>query len=229
MFTQGGTATDCQGRKIKVFVKARWVSDAYDSYWSNLLLSSLYCCGSLHLLPITIDQLITSVGSKISHGSTFMDIFVKCWYFKFQPPLPTKRAKRIQLVHFHCCDILKTPCPTATGSLSGWGFPFYIALFLEWSVLGWSFRHSNMKLTTSWDKYDCCRENTGAGFSWVVLATMATGVWSREGRGCTNIALCSGRMRWLPAKTLGWHLDLVVRDKVTLTTWLADNMVLVIP
>lgn len=75
MFTQGGTATDCQGRGIKVFVKARWVSDAYDSYWSNLLLSSLYCCGSLHLLPITIDQLITSVGSKISHGSTFMDIF----------------------------------------------------------------------------------------------------------------------------------------------------------
>ena len=145
------------------------------------------------------------------------------------PPPPMKRAKRIQLVHFHCCDILKTPCPTATGSLSGWGFPFYIALFLEWSVLGWNFRHSNMKLTTSWDKYDCCKENTGASFSWVVLATMATGVWSREGTGCTNIALCSGRMRWLPAKTLGWHLDLVVRDKVTLTTWLADNMVLVIP
>ena len=35
-------------------------------------------------------------------------------------------------------------------------------------------------------------------------------------------------MRWLPAKTLGSHLDLVVRDKVTITTWLADNMVVMV-
>ena len=31
-------------------------------------------------------------------------------------------------------------------------------------------------------------------------------------------ALCSARTRHLPAKTLGSHLDLVVRDKVTITT-----------
>ena len=69
----------------------------------------------------------------------------------------------------------------------------------------------------------------GVGFSSAVLATMATGVWSRVCKGCINSALpvqpCT---RWLPAKTLGSHLDLVVRDKVTITTWLADNMVVMV-